>query len=529
MKKQHIIIIAVIIAAWAAFMGYRHMQGKRDVEEHRAAEYGRIIETAKLSPRAGLAQMGTALKRYHEEKNAYPASLNELYPKHVASKAFIDEIDWYYEPRGDNFFLSKTVIRDNKRMIASVDRELNPRMETGVMVAAPTPTPEPAVTEKPEAPVVQVPGISIQSREEFWEALRRRQMGVTAEAAAERRKASVLLLARRPEIISVDESEVISEAESELSQRYLVWKDSRGVLGISDAQLPVTERQTIYAEGNWYDIKVPLPEDTGSLTSETAPVETQVDPAVVASNMSERYLVWKGEQGTLGFGNIEYPEKDRVSVFQTDGWVNIEMPVPPAESAAEGEKTIPEPKTPDTIASHLSTEYLVWKDQQTLGFGNVGYPAKDGVSAYQDDAWVGAQGPVPPVKTVVQEDSGSQEGKSPETIMPELGTRYLVWKDEQGNLGFGNIGYPTKEAVSAYQDDAWVGIQRPVVPGKTVTEEDDRAQEGKSTETITSELDTRYLIWKDEQGNLGFGNVKYPEAKNISHVHVNGTWEKVVN
>jgi hypothetical protein len=83
--------------------------------------------------------------------------------------------------------------------------------------------------------------------------------------------------------------------------------------------------------------------------------------------------------------------------------------------------------------------------------------------------------------------------------------------------------------VSAYQDSEWLGVQTPVLPAKTGVEEDDRSQEGKLSEAIAPELGTRYLVWKDEHGNLGFGNVKYPETQDISYVIVNGSWEKVVN
>jgi hypothetical protein len=163
-----------------------------------------------------------------------------------------------------------------------------------------------------------------------------------------------------------------------------------------------------------------------------------------------------------------------------------------------------------------------------MGFGNVVYPTKDRVSAYQDNEWVGVQKPALPAKTGVEEDDRSQEVKSTDTIASELGTRYLVWKDEQ-TMGFGNVVYPTKDRVSAYQENEWVGVQKPALPTKTGVKGDDGSQEAKSTDTIAPELGTRYLVWKDEHGNLGFGNVKYPETEDISYVHVGGSWEEIVN
>jgi hypothetical protein len=105
----------------------------------------------------------------------------------------------------------------------------------------------------------------------------------------------------------------------------------------------------------------------------------------------------------------------------------------------------------------------------------------------------------------------------------------LVWKDQQNTLGFGNVGYPARDRVSVFQDDSWVGVERPPLPADIRAEEDFSPQKGKSAETVASELSTRYLVWKDQLGTMGFGNVGYPEIKNISHVHVNGSWEKVIN
>jgi hypothetical protein len=515
MKKNHIIFVAVVIALWAGFMAYRHFKGKGDVEKHHAAEQGRITEAAKKSPRAGLAQMGSALQRYYDDNNAYPPTLNELHPKYVANKSFIDDLDWYYTRQRENFFLSKTVITDNKRMVASVDKSLMPRVETGVMVAAPTPTPEPAEVKTPEAPITGIPEITIQSREEFWEALRRRELDKGAQPLPQKRT-SATLLARRPKIISVIESDVVSEAEREVSQRYLVWKDNNGTLGFGDAQFPAATSRTIYEEGNWYDMTIPMPKEMVSISSDTEPVGPEVDPGEIASNMGERYLVWKGEQGTLGFGNIEYPEKDRVSVFAEDDWVSVEKLPSAAKTVGEEEYTSTEEKTPEAVASELSTEYLVWKDKETLGVGNVAYPETGQVSAYEEDEWVGVERPALPQITAPEKEYAAPEGLSPETVPSEISAHYLVWKDKHGNLGFGNIAYPETGQVSAYEEDEWVGVERPALAQITAPEKEYAAPEGLSPETVPSEITAHYLVWKDQHGNLGFGNVVYPETGQVS-------------
>jgi hypothetical protein len=458
MKKKYIIAVSVVVALWGGFMAYRYFKGKQDTEEFQSKEYSRMTVAAKQSPRAGLSQMARALEKFQAEKGSYPSNLKELYPTYLANKSFIEDIDWYYEPRGQNFFLSKTVVRDNRRMVASIDKSLMPKLDTGVMVAAPTPTAEPGEVKGPEGVPAERPEISVRSREEFWEALRLKEKGLGSLPKSYERK---VIASIRPEIVSVVEPEVDLSVEAELSQRYLVWKDDRGTLGFGDVQYPAGERQNIYAMGSWYDIKVPLPGEEGLVTLETEGAEGKEGLEVVASNLSGQYLVWKSGQDIIGFGNVEYPERDQVAVFQDDSWVGVEKPPVPADIGAK-------------------------------------------------------------------EDLRPQEGKSAETIASGLSTRYMVWKDE-GTLGFGNVGYPERERVSVFQDDSWVGVEKPPVPADIGAKEDLRPQEGKSAETISSGLSNRYLVWKDENGTLGFGNVEYPEVKNISRVSVDGSWEKVTN
>ncbi len=379
MNKKYVIAIGVLMIVWVGFMAYRHYVGNQEGDDYRAKEHSRITVIAKQSPRAGLGQMGRALQKYYEENRAYPSSLEKLYPKYVGNKSFIDEIDWYYEPKGDDFYLSKTIVRDNKRMMAFLDKGLRPRVETGVMVAAPTPAPGPAEVRGPEGPVAEKAEISVRSREEFWDALRLRQKGGVSAYLARRDRLRIVS-AMRPQVVSVVQYEVSSSVETELSQKYLVWKDKGGILGFGNVEYPASGRQNIYAMGSWYDVKVPLQKDEGPTGPEAGIGERKEGPEMIASNLGERYLVWKGQQGVLGFGNVEYPQRDRVSVYQTDGWVNIERPAPPAETGKEEEYKTEEGKSAE-VAPELSARHLVWKDQDgTIGFGNVEYPETKNIS-----------------------------------------------------------------------------------------------------------------------------------------------------
>jgi hypothetical protein len=172
----------------------------------------------------------------------------------------------------------------------------------------------------------------------------------------------------------------------------------------------------------------------------------------------------------------------------------------------------------------------VWKDRHgNLGFGNTRYPEKGPVSVRQADTWIKVQRPPLAADTGRKEDHGLEKRKSQLDIASELSTRYLVWKDEHGALGFGNVEYPEGATVSVFQTDSWTRMDKAPVRTSTGPEEDDGLQRRKSQPKIASAFSARYLVWKDKYGNLGFGNVQYPEISVASHIHVNGGWEPVIN
>ena len=469
MKKKYIIVVSVVIVLWCGFMVYRHHKRKQDTGAYTQKAHNQVTEIAKKSPKAGLAQMGMALKKYYEENNAYPSSLMALCPKYLANKSLIDEIDWYYEPRDKDFFLSKTVMVGEKRMLAYIDKGLRPRIEKGVMVATPTPVPKAKEVKKPKEVVeagpkrAEPPAKSrlALARERFFKTLRQRQMDVTSISLPERNEARIISTVQ-PEIVLISGAETGSGVEFELSQRYLVWKNRNGVLGFSNIQYPDADRLSICAVGRWYNVKIPLPKGQETIDAQTETAKGKKDPEMIAASFDRRYLVWKDKHGTLGFGNVQYPEADPVAAYQTGDWIHVERP-----------------------------------------------PAA--------------------IQTGAHEDHGLPKTTSAKTIVSELGTHYLVWKDKHGTMGFGNVQYPERDPVSVFQTDSWINVQRLDLAGEIGPDEDHGLPKHRSHQTIVSELSTRYLVWKDKHGTMGFGNVQYPEISDTSHIHVNGSWEPVAN
>ena len=460
MDRRYVVIVSVVVALWASVMIYRHEKVRREAGEYRAKEYARITEVAKQSPKAGVNQMARALKDYYQKKRRYPSSLKELYPEYIRNQSFIDELDWYYEPKPDDFLLTKTVVRNNKRMIAAVDKRLEPWVQTGVMVAAPTPSPATRKAKEAEDRIDESIRVSAKSREEFWEALRLRQMDQAAAYSSDREKEMTIIIPQ-PEITPVAESRAATGAASEFGYRYLVWKSKQGTLGFGNVEYPAADTQTRYAMGAWYSLKMPEPEKEAPVPAD-GQIERKKDPETIASDLSRQYLVWKGQRGTLGFGNVRYPEEDHIYVFETDTWIHVPKPVVAMETGPEPAYKMPAKKSAETIASEFSRQYVVWKDQH-------------------------------------------------------------------GTLGFGNVECPEERTVSLYGKDNWIAYEKEPLPPEARVEKAQWVPRSRSTETIASEFSPEYLVWKDRRGNLGFGNVTYPDMKGISQVHVTGGWRNVVD
>ena len=154
MDKKYYIIIGVVIVLWAGFFAYRIHKNKNELTTHHKKTYDRLLARAKIIPQAGLTQMVDALNRYHEKNKSYPASLEMLYPDFMPSQAYIRELEWAYEPKGTNFMLSKTIVRDNERLVASMDNKKMLAMGTSVMVAAKTPGVRVEINTSPSSSVV---------------------------------------------------------------------------------------------------------------------------------------------------------------------------------------------------------------------------------------------------------------------------------------------------------------------------------------------------------------------------------------
>ena len=127
MKYKKIIIPTAALFLVGVLFGYRYIQQRSSHRKHVENTYRRMTDMAKTNAMSGLPQMARALNRFYADHNAYPPNLKDLYPYYIQSRSFISEISWQYLPRRDNFMLVKSVTRDNRVLVATIDKSLRPK------------------------------------------------------------------------------------------------------------------------------------------------------------------------------------------------------------------------------------------------------------------------------------------------------------------------------------------------------------------------------------------------------------------
>lgn len=476
-NKKYIIAVVVVALLWGAYMGYRQMTKKSTNETHNEDTYKRMVEMAKKSPRAGLAQMARALNRFYEDNKKYPGSLDELYPKYVASRAFLGEIDWGYEAGVGDFYLTKTGTFNNREMVASIDSSLKVELDTGEAVAVArrrAPPPQRVVREvAEEAPVEEVVEFAELKIVDDYKMTGNEASVVIAAAGTDgavtenrpttdidlQREMSRAIVQAGPEIVAEEkEAEFVTNLE-----HYLVWKDAEGFIGISNTQLPDLDKMYVAISDRWYKVRRVKPaREITAVKDNTSRAKEIKDVAQLAQDLSGEYLVWKDENGVMGVGNVQYPEKEQLTIAQADEWNTLKSkPLRQDRKTVETEKAETKPDS-EKLAASLSREYL-------------------------------------------------------------------VWKDEKGVMGISNVQYPDQDRLSIAAAGQWNTLKSEPLALRRESASPVRTEPPKDQDMIAASAGGQYLVWKDKNGVIGFGNVQYPEMQNVSYVHSDRSWEKVVN
>ncbi len=297
MNKKYIIVSVLTILIAVGYFYYKDRSKEEDSKKWHEKEYARVVEIANKSPRAGLNEMGRSLEKYYTDNKSYPAGLADLYPKYIANKALIEDVKWEYVPGKNNFMLKKSVIIKGKTLVASIDNNLKPVSGQTTTMAASSKSANMTYNKDSFSNIMS---------------------GFTAAVDSKKEENIISASLIDPQFMLVKETENVPDFENEISRKYLAWKDDKGVRGFGNIQYPHIARISIYSDGKQYDLKRSAAVKRALVSDKKSP-GNKPDLDIIASEQSEKYLVWKDKNGNLGFGNLQYPDDRNVAYINVDG------------------------------------------------------------------------------------------------------------------------------------------------------------------------------------------------------------------
>ncbi len=450
MQAKIAIAFGVVVALFIGFMTYRHFQQKESNRAYKEDTYSRMTEMAQKSSEAGLAYMGMAIKNYQREKNEYPPELAALYPDYIQDKSFIEEVAWEYTPGEKNFRLAKTI----NRQTAYIDNNLSPR------------------SEKKE--------VQVAARQNKSSSSARQHQAAGAQEKTDRSQRYARLQPSEERQYSQEE---LSRMREKLLKDLTSGKLSQDNYGWS-----------VFAEPKRTGPIYTVAEGTGNLPG----------------GLGDHYLAWKNQDGTIGFGNVMYPDLHQNSAYQEGRWFRAKHP------QTEASSNLPEDyptasKANEELAGKYGNQYLTWKDSRgSLGFGNIMYPEERSHLVYTNGSWITPPAEAPEtIKMDGQNLLTQNVSNNPDTIAAKHGQTYLTWKSPNGAIGFGNVMYPQAQRYSVYQNGQWLETES----GTTASGEKMPGEEQASISynDLWKKYENRFYVWQSPSGALGFGNINYPD------------------
>ncbi len=335
---------------------------------------------------------------------------------------------------------------------------------------------------------------------------------------------------KKTEIFEIPDKAGLDIFASTLSNKYLVWKDSNGNVGIGDTQYPFVEKLSVFGEGEWADVsRLPNEKQGKHQKTDEQDYKSQKTPEELAAKFGMKYLVWRDKDGNIGFGDTIYPDRGKLTIYDEGQWNTVEKLFTEKKDNAISE-TLSESDTNNP--EKYSGKYLVWKDKDgNIGFGDTSYPNKTKLKICDNGKWHAIKRIVSETrKAYMSKDVIAEFEAKSENVESKFGEQYLMWKDKDGNIGFGDTGYPDERQLLIYGQGKWVSRGN-TYAGKIErnTTETSPPEKKLNSVDVATTFSGKYLVWKDKDGNVGYGNIQYPEIGNISHICINGTWQKIVN
>jgi hypothetical protein len=180
-------------------------------------------------------------------------------------------------------------------------------------------------------------------------------------------------------------------------------------------------------------------------------------------------------------------------------------------------------------ANVVQGRFYCWKnDDGSYGYSNVQYPERRKVEKFDGSRWL------------VVETEFNQRPESPEDPIPTDGDslalaaldrhkerNLIVWRNNRGLIGYGNVQYPQNDEVEQYEAGGWKALSN-VRDIKDDAAEDVLPDpvEARGVDHLAARNSADYMVWQDEAGHVGFSNVQYPQQKPIQQYQA-GDWVAV--
>jgi len=271
-NKLLIVILIVTTMALGSYLVYRNQKYGKEANRQQQDTRNRMVDLAKKSPKSGLAQMARAVNRYYADNKSYPPDLKSLFPKYIKTEAFIYDIDWSYKPSGNGFLLGKTITKDGKHLTASIDDSLRFKTDKEIMLAS----------RSPEGAFEQKRSTSVSRTNENASSMIPRVNETNGDAQALIRSNTQAQSAKEAMDMGGVKKQPETSVESDEEEKI--------------TQTPEQKELTLIAEVSESKTRTELIADAGN-----------------------RYLVWIGKDGNIGFSNVQYPDSEKIGYYYLAG------------------------------------------------------------------------------------------------------------------------------------------------------------------------------------------------------------------
>lgn len=280
MQTKYLVILIVIVVIGSGLYFFQKHRQKKAVIAHNIEQLQRITKVAKKSSSAGLLFMATAINKFHKKKGQYPTRLLELYPEFIPEKSFILKLKWKYRPGKNTYLLQKT--SGHGKMIASMGPDL--RLKTG--------------SDVPLIPAEMVASVDKSKAQNIPQKSEKKTKPKAPPKSEEKAMASK---------VSPKEPDIKKNTEND----QLAILSPKKLLKTSADINPIRKRE-LYSSN-------PL---TRIVTK-----DLNKDEKYLLSLDGLNFYIWKSNDGSVGFSNLQYPDEEDLAVYRNQNWIEyIEKP-----------------------------------------------------------------------------------------------------------------------------------------------------------------------------------------------------------